>query len=92
MSTEEKMQIGRLTMRVEGDNWTAYFADTDTMNDAVWLGSVKMNIIHEHPDRREAFIGLMRDAVADIIEQKTGYRPEWGGEELAPEHERSGSA
>jgi hypothetical protein len=35
---------------------------------------------------------LMKEAVADIIEQKTGDRPDWRGPRPAPEHERGGSA
>lgn len=82
-------QIGRLAMRVEGDNWVAYYAMPGTMNDAVNLGSIKMGIA-ENPARKENFLSLMRDAVADIIEQQTGTRPIFTQPNPAPEHERAG--
>jgi hypothetical protein len=36
-----------------------------------------------HPDRRDAFLGFMREAVTDIIEEPDGPQP-------APERERAG--
>jgi len=84
-------QIGRLSMRHEGDNWVAYYALPESMDDAIMLGSIRMRIATVEA-RKEAFMALMRDAVSDIIETETGIRPEWGGAKPAPEHERSGSA
>jgi hypothetical protein len=71
-------QIGRIAMRVDGDEWKAYYAMPDTMEAPLFLGSVKMAIVQK-PERREAFMSLMRDAVADMIEEKIGTRPVWGG-------------
>ncbi len=87
----DKDQIGRLALRVEGDNWCAYYALAGTMDGALPLGSIRMAIACI-PARKQAFMDLMRDAVADIIEEKVGVRPSWGGPERAPEHERTGSA
>lgn len=84
-------QIGRLALRVEGDNWNAYYAMPGTMDGAIHLGSLKMAIAR-HPDRKQQFMALMRDAVADLIEQAAGERPEWNEPRRAPESERSGSA
>jgi hypothetical protein len=83
--------IGRLAMRVEGDNWVAYYALTNTMDDALFLGKVKIKCVLDQ-DRKDMFMWLMREAVADIIEETTGERPEWKRPHRAPEHERSGSA
>lgn len=88
MSTDMQ-QIGRLAFRVEGDNWNAYYALPNTMDDALYLGTLRMGVA-SHPDRKAAFMDLMRDAVADIIEEKTGHRPEWNKPRSAPEHEKAG--
>jgi hypothetical protein len=86
-----KTQIGRLALRHEGDNWNAYYASLDTMDGAIPLASIKMTIVTRHPDRKSAFLDLMRDAVADIIEDATGQRPTYpDGIRSAPEHERAG--
>lgn len=85
-------EIGRLAMRQEGGTWVAYYALPNTMDGALFLGSVKMSIIIGHPDRKQFFMDMMKDAVTDIIEEKTGERVGWKGEVTAPEHERSGSS
>lgn len=77
-------QVGRLAMRVEGDNWVAYYAMPDTMDGAIWLGSVKMGIVRD-PDRKRAFMDLMKSAVGDFL----GGVEVWT-ETRAPEAERSG--
>lgn len=79
-------------MRHEGRNWNAYFALSDSMADAVFLGSIAMGAITNNPERKQAFIDMMRDVVAEIIEAKAGVRPNWGGPTSAPEHERAGEA
>ena len=85
-------QIGRLAMRVEGRQWNAYYALEDTMKGAVFLGSIAMTGVVGHPDRKQAFMDLMKEMVADILEERTGARPEFVGEREAPEHERGGNA
>jgi hypothetical protein len=91
--TEEKTQIGRLAMRQEGGIWNAYYALNATMDDAILLGSIAIGGIVDNPARREAFLEMMQDMVADIIEDKFGVRPSWNNKPTAaPEHERSGNA
>ena len=51
-----------------------------------------MGAITAKPERKEAFLHMMREIVADIIEEKTGERPTWGEPVTAPEHERAGEA
>ena len=79
-------------MRHEGDNWVAYYALPDTMKDPIFLGSIRMGAVIANPERKQAFMTMMRDVVSDLIEEQTGIRPTWGGPERAPEHERSGAA
>lgn len=92
MMTAAKQEIGRLALRVEGQMWNAYYALSNTMEGAVHLGSIAMVAVRENPERKQAFMGLMQDFVADIIEERTGVRPDWNGERRAPEHERAGNA
>jgi len=86
----ESIQVGRLALRQEEGNWNAYYAKKDTMEGAALLGSIKMALIVLNEKRKWAFMDLMRECVADLIEEETGTRPKWGGPERAPEHERSG--
>ena len=87
-----KQKMGRLAMREEGSNWNAYYAMPDTMQDAIFLGSIAMRFVLDKK-RKNIFMDLMRDAVSDIIEEITGERPSWpDGPQLAPEHERTKKA
>jgi hypothetical protein len=85
-------KIGRLALRKEGSLWVGYYALADTMEGALFLGSIRLAFVQD-PTRKAVFMELMREAVSDIIEDKTGQRPIWpDGEQPAPEHERGGSA
>lgn len=87
-----RQQMGRLAMRHEGQMWVAYYAMPGTMQDAIPLGSIQMAFVASDA-RKTAFMGLMREAVSDIIESATGHRPVWPeGTVAAPEHERAGHA
>jgi hypothetical protein len=70
-------KIGRLALRHEGANWNAYYALPGTMDGAIFLGSIAMRFIEGKPDRQEAFIGFMREAVSDLVEELIGQRPTW---------------
>lgn len=85
-------QVGRLAMRQEGGYWNAYYAMPDSMGDSLLLGSISMAAVSGNEARRLAFMGMMRDAVSDLIEGATGVRPIWGGPTSAPEHEKAGNA
>jgi hypothetical protein len=91
-ASTEALQVGRLAMRQEGGNWNAYLAPPDTMEKPLFLGSIRMGAIMRNPERKAAFMDMMRDVVSDIIEEQTGIRPSWGGPCSAPEHERAGTA
>lgn len=80
---KDHAQMGRLAMRKEGEDWKAYYALPDTMKGALFLGSIKLRFVASE-ERRAAFMGLMREAVADLIEERIGVRPTWGGPKAAP--------
>jgi hypothetical protein len=77
-------------MRHEGELWNAYYALPDSMSEPIFLGSIRMGAVVGNEARKQAFMVMMRDVVADIIEAHTGHRPTWGGPQKAPEHERAG--
>jgi hypothetical protein len=88
----ELQKIGRLALRVEGTMWCAYYAMPDTMDGALFLGSIRLQFV-EDAERKLVFMALMKEAVGDILEENTGERPQWPeGEQPAPEHERGGNA
>ena len=85
-----EQKIGRLALRHEGKFWVAYYALPDTMEGALLLGSIAMRFVQDR-ERKDAFMALMREAVSDILEEKTGQRPTWPEPpQGAPEHERGG--
>jgi hypothetical protein len=89
--TADHRKVGRLAMRHEGTFWNAYYAKPETMEGAIWLGSLHMRFAVE-PIKKQAFLGLMRECVADLIEEVFGHRPVWGSELFdAPESERAGN-
>jgi len=87
---DQLAQLGRLALRHEGENWVAYYALPDSMEDPIFLGSIRMGAIVDNEERKQAFMDMMCDIVSDIIEETTGHRPTWGGPKSAPEHERAG--
>ena len=87
-----KAAIGRLALRVEGDTWRAYYAMPGTMEDAIPLGSIRMALVARE-DRKQAFMDLMRDCVADMLKAITGVIPDyWNEPQSAPENEPSDKA
>lgn len=87
----EKQKIGRLAFRHEGNFWNAYYADEESMDNALLLGSIRINLV-QRPERKQAFMDMMRDVFADICHDAIGQRPDWNDPQTAPEHERSGHA
>ena len=75
----------RLAMRMEGDNWVAYFVPSDTsMKDAIFLGSIAMRFVADNEERKQAFIRMMQESLSEIVPI------EWPNPPVAaPEHERS---
>lgn len=84
-------QLGRLALRVEGENWCAYYALPSTMVGAIFLGSIRMSLV-EDKDCKQAFMDLMRMALGIVLKEVVGEEPKWEAPILAPENERSGSA
>jgi hypothetical protein len=87
MSTD--LKVGRLALRADGDLWRAFYAMPDTLDNALFLGSIKLGLVSNNENQKMAFMKLMQDAVADILEKVSGERPTYpDGPQPAPEHER----
>jgi hypothetical protein len=89
----ETIEVGRLTLRVEGSHWVARY-EVQPGTD-LYLGQIAMRLVTEGrcgQQRREQFIRLMSDCTNDIIESVLGSRPVMGHPKPAPESERSGNA
>jgi hypothetical protein len=65
----------RLALRQEGALWNAYLAESDSMNNAVLLGSIKMSVVKNSEARKREFMDLMTAVVADAIKETTGLEP-----------------
>ena len=90
---------GKLAFRIEhtrtAHRWVAYFVPAPALDadlDDVELGSIAIAAVADDPATKAAFMNLMRNVAGNLIEQATGYRPEWNEATAAPEHERCGHA
>ena len=81
----------RLAFRVEGDNWCCYFARPETMEDAIFLASIRMSLVAV-PRHKKAFQQLMKAGLRTLLNDLGAGKIERWKEQPAPEHERSGSA
>ncbi len=84
--TDDLTQVGRVAFRVEGNLWVAYYADPDTMTDAIFLGSIQKAFVQD-PEAKASFMALMRGGISTILNEET----EWTTVP-APESERGGRA
>jgi hypothetical protein len=82
------IKAGRLALRGEAGRWNAYWALPNTMQGALFLGSIPLAAINAEPDLKEKFIELMRETVTALIPGATWPDPP----HAAPEHERGGNA
>jgi len=89
MTDTKRMKI-RLALREEGSFWNAYMALPDTMKDAKLIGSIMIAPVRNNPEIKNAFMAVMKQVLADAIEDVTGEMPDTWFTESAPESERSG--
>lgn len=92
MSANAKTLPIRLAFRVEGEFWVAYLARANTMDGAKRLGSILLGAVENSHKRKQAFMDLMQDMMADGIKDVTGQAPNWNEPQPAPEAERAGRA
>lgn len=86
----KQVDIGRLSMRVNGDKWVAYYVASikGGFEDRIWLGEVHINAVRTDA-RRERVLALFREIVSDVVEDAAGIRPSWPNDPAtAPDSER----
>lgn len=79
---------GRLALRAEGKMWNAYFATMESMEGAVFLGSMPI-VFADDPARRKQFMELMQGIVGDVIKKDLGLDVDKWVEGPAPEKDRT---
>lgn len=88
----DMLKVGRLAMRQEGEFWNAYYAQPDTMQDAILLGSIRLRFVAT-VSRRNHFMKIMQQGVTQLLKETTGVAATWpDGAQPAPEHERTKTA
>lgn len=93
MADEPKIvNVGRLAFRSEGKQVNAYLAKTDTMDDALLLGSINKNLLQERVDFWDKWKNLMTEMFKQSVANVTDVPIDdiKMPEQRAPEHERSG--
>lgn len=89
--TATREPIGRLALRHEGEMWNAYYAEVGTMEDAILLGSIRIDFVIVEAFKVR-FMTLMQNLVGELVRNATGHTPTWGPPEAGPESERAGHA
>lgn len=81
----------RLAMRVEGEWWVAYFAEIGTMDRALEVGRIRVNLA-EVPAIKALAMAFFQNTMTEIIKAVSGgIEIAWPNPpERAPEHERAG--
>lgn len=91
MDEKTHREVGRVAYRVEGDMWRVYYAQSDTMEGAIELASIRMTIVAD-PKIKAIFMSAMREIMTVVLEETVGATPDWTNPRTAPESERSGRA
>jgi hypothetical protein len=79
-------------MRVEGENWNAYYAIPNVIEGAVRLGSLRAALV-DQSERQPAFMDMMPDIASENLESFVGVRTAWPNPPYpAPEHERASNS
>jgi hypothetical protein len=88
---KDKVEIGRLALRKEGEFWNAYWSSSPhNLDKALLIGCIRLNCMTDKI--RENFMEMMKDAFAVHVENITGETPTWSAPRTAPENERGGNA
>jgi len=82
----------RLALRAEGQAWNAYIAQEHSMENAFFIGSIPLHVVHQDERIAEDFINLMQRVMAISIKEACGKEPTEWVIKPAPESERPGNA
>ncbi len=82
----DRVEIGKVSFRVDAEGWwTAYYMIDEPIEDSVKLGSIHITLVAHKPERKQAFIDLMRNVAGDLLADIVGIPPEFGDVKLASE-------
>lgn len=86
----DKIQVGRIAFRHEGEFWNAYWApNMDSMSGSVLLASIRMNLVEGSTAMKDQFMMLAKAAFSATIKGITGkHITTWHDPVSAPENER----
>lgn len=86
----DKVNVGRIAFRHEGEFWHAYWApQMDSMSGAVLLAAIRMNLIDGSTIMRDQFMTMAKAAFSATIKDITGkHIDQWHDPQPAPENER----
>lgn len=78
----------RLALRAEGNFWNAYAADMNTMEGAIFIGSISLTAAQDATIKSD-FMALMQRTFEVLLPLPI---ERWNPPQDAPPHERSGNA
>ena len=64
----ETRQMGRLALRVEGDNWCAYYATKESMVDAVPALMAGCSVVLKPSEVTQRYVDPLREIIASVAE------------------------
>lgn len=86
MENQELEEIGKIAFREEGELWVSYYQLAP--DDKIPLMKINMNIVNRLGFREE-FVELSRAIAQKLIYESLGISVTFGGEQPAPENERT---
>ena len=84
-----KPAFGRIALREKGKWWVAYHAPLDTMDGAIEIGRIRLNLVMADRMLKERFIAFIQEAFNVACREALGTTPEYPKPPMpAPAHER----
>ncbi len=68
----EMVKAFRLAIRHEGDKANAYFCRLDTMQNAIFIGSIHIAAVKEDPEVLDAWKDVMKKSVQAVVRAMLG--------------------
>jgi hypothetical protein len=84
-----KIESGRLAFRVEGEFWNCYYAASNSMEGAIFMGSILMILVQDNEANKRRFMGLMKSCLEYMMKTIGVDLEGWSRLREAPEHERT---
>ena len=83
---KDRVAVGKLGFRAEGQWWKAYYVKDDDMRDSIELARIRLSVIQKLPGMRESFVKLMEDVIVATFKETLGREPEVAHTTKAPTH------